>query len=341
MNVMTKLVVVFLTFLQVAFGANFTYPDFKQCYENNVKSFVYFGDIRAVAVSEHLAVAYSPVKPEVAYEKHDPFLNLYLFRSKKTLDPVRLKSTRKLKLGEWIAGMDDNSLYVGNFSKTGSPLDSFYLHNAQMSPNSIISCLCCEVYGLGIGAGTFIGSEYITRFMNQEEVYYGDIGVRFAKEGKDFVVAYIDPFLKNQGFKKGDVIQRVNQKKIDSLKELNQIVLFAKPKSTITLQLKRDGKTQKVRAQVFKREGGGYLSDVFLEKKGIFFDKNMTVSHVDEGSFGQESGLKKGDKLLQVDDREIQDQDSLKEYLSNAKKKRVHLLFERDGFQFFIKLDLK
>ena len=325
---------------QVANAAGFTYPDFRQCYNKNKQSFVYFGETRAVAVSKHLAVAYSQTKPKVAYVKFDPFLNLYLFRSAKALKPVKLKSTHSLKLGEWIAGMDDTSLYAGNFAKSGDLLDSFYLQNAKLEANSIISCLCCEVYGLGIGAGSFIGSEYIKRFitMSGKSPYYGDIGVRFEKKANNFVVKSIDPFYPNQLLQVNDKILKIDGKKVYSLKQLNQKVLFSAPKSTIKIELLRGKKVLKINLKVRSRMGGGYLSDSFLEKKGIFFDKDMKIIKVNKNSFGEKSGLLVGDKLMQIDNKMIKNQNDMKTYLSNLKSKEAQLLFDRKDFQFFVKI---
>jgi len=337
---MVRVVVSLFLIFQVANSAGFTYPDFRQCYTKNRASFVYFGDTRAVAVSKHLAVAYSKTTPKVTFIKFDPFLNLYLFSSKKTLKPVRLKSTKSLKLGEWIAGMDDTSLYAGNFAKSGDVLDSFYLQNAKLDENSIISCLCCEVYGIGIGAGSFIGSEYIKRFINSKEIYYGDIGVRFAKHANDFIVKSRDPFHANQLLEVNDKILKINGKKVTSLKQLNQIVLFAKPKSTINIEFMRDKKRIKRTLVVRSRIGGGYISDSFLEKRGMFFSDDMKIIKIDKKSFADVSGLHVGDKLIQIDHKKIDTQDDVKVYLSNLKSKEAQLLFDRDDFQFFVKIGL-
>ncbi len=336
---MIRLVISFFLIFQVANSANFTFPDFRQCYTKNKQSFVYFGDVRAVAVTKHLAVAYSQTKPKVPFVKFDPFLNLYLFSSKKTLKPIHLKSTKFLKLGEWIAGMDDTSLYAGNFAKSGDVLDSFYLQNAKLDENSIISCLCCEVYGLGIGAGSFIGSEYIKRFINIKEIYYGDIGARFEKHANDFIVKSIDPFYVNQLLNIDDKILKINGKKVTSLKQLNQTVLFAKPKSIIIIELLRGKNILKRSLVVRSRMGGGYLSDSFLEKKGIFFDDNMKINKISKKSFAKRSGLHVGDKLIQIDQKKIKNQNDVKEYLSSIKLKEVHLLFDRNDFQFFVKVE--
>jgi hypothetical protein len=337
---MIRVVISLFLIFQVANSAGFTYPDFRQCYAKNKQSFVYFGETRAVAVTKHLAVAYSKTKPKVSFVKFDPFLNLYLFESKKALKPIRLKSTHALQLGEWIAGMDDTSLYAGNFAKSGDLLDSFYLQNAKLEENSIISCLCCEVYGLGIGSGSFIGSEYIKRFIKSKNIYYGDIGVRFEKRADNFVVKSRDPFYPNQLLHVDDKILKINSKKVTSLKQLNQTVLFSKPKSIITIELLRGKNILKRSLVVRSRMGGGYLSDSFLEKKGLFFDKEMKIIRVTKKSFAQNSGLKVGDKLIQIDHKMIESQNDIKNYFSKLKSKEAQLLFDRDDFQFFVKIGL-
>jgi len=236
--------------------------------------------------------------------------------------------------------MDDTSLYAGNFAKSGDLLDSFYLQNAKLETNSIISCLCCEVYGLGIGAGSFIGSEYIKRFMSSKDIYYGDIGVRFEKKAKDFIVKSRDPFYPNQLLHVNDKILKINGKKIRSLKQLNQTVLFSKPKSVVTIELLRGKHRLKRSLSVRSRMGGGYLSDSFLEKKGIFFDKDLKIIKIKKDSFAQISGLHVGDKLMQIDHKTINTQNEIKEYLSNLKSKEAQLLFDRADFQFFVKIGL-
>ena len=59
--------------------AEFVYPDFTQCYEKNRASIVYFGQTRAVAISEKLAVAYTKEKPTVPFIKHDYLLAVIHF----------------------------------------------------------------------------------------------------------------------------------------------------------------------------------------------------------------------------------------------------------------------
>lgn len=337
---MMRLVLGFVVLAQFAFSVQFVYPDFKQCYNKNQKSFVYIGPIRAIAVGPHSAVAYLKTKPNIPFVKYDPFLNLYLFHTKQTLHPVRLKSTHSLKVGEWIGGMDEDSLFVGNFAKSGDVLDSMYLQNTSLKPNSIVSCLCCDVYGLGVGKGEFIGSEYIKRFVNSKDIFYGDIGARFEKKDGKFYVVDTDPFYKNNQLKVGDEILSINSKKFHSLKELNQAILFAKPKSKIQLTIKRDKKMMSFLSIVTARSGGGNIEDSFLEKKGFIFDEKMKIVSIQKDSFAHKNGLKVGDKLLEIDQIPVSSSAHLRKLLSDLKEKEVHLLFDRNDFQFFVNLTL-
>ncbi|MBE0491200.1 MAG: PDZ domain-containing protein [Sulfurospirillum sp.] len=323
---------------QVTFALEFVYPDFKQCYEKNKNSFVYFDNLRAIAVDAHRAVAYSKTKPTHPYIKHDPFLNLYLFESKKPLKPVKLKDTKYLKIGEWIAGADERSLYAGNLAQMGDIMDSFYLQNAKLDANSMVLCLCCEVYGLGTGGGTFIGSEYIKRFLTQTNPFYGDIGVLFEQKGQNFYIKQLNPLHAGEELRLGDELVKIDGKKPSSLKTLNQYILFAKEKQKIKLEILRDNAPLNCELQVFSRFGGDSVSDPFLEKKGIFLNQSLVIVKITKDSFGDTSGLKIGDKLLQINGLDINDTAKLKHFLTTTKMKTVQMLFERNNFQFFIKL---
>lgn len=337
---MIRFIISFLLFLQVTQATSFTYPDFTQCYNKNVQSFVYFGDTRAVAVSKYLAVAYSKTTPKVDFIKFDPFLNLYLFKSTKALTPVKFKSTHLLQLGEWIAGMDDSSVYIGNFSKSGDLLDTLYVNNIAMEENSIVSCLCCEVYGLSVENGSFIGSEYIQRFIKEKDVYYGDIGAKFEKAGKDFFVKSIDPSFSNVALHVGDKILKINGKTIISLKQLTQTILFSKPQSKLNIEFLREKVIMQITAKVESKDNTSENSDSFFGKKGIFFNKDMKVKMLGKDGVGESSGLKVGDKLMQINGMEIMNEEDLKLSLSKVKDKSLQLLFDRNDFQFFIKLPL-
>ncbi len=332
---MLKLLLSIALFFSTSYGVSFTYPDFKQCYKKNLKSFVYFGNIKAVAISKYLAVAYLKTKPKRKYEKYDPLLNLYLFRSKEPLNAVKLRSSNKLKIGEWIAGMDEDALYVGNYATSDDIYDSIYLPNAKLSPSSIISCLCCDVYGLGIEGGKFVGSEFIKRLINSKEriIKYGDIGVEFKKIGKNFVVKEV---LDNkQPLKVGDRIVSINGKMLNSIKQLRRAILFSKPGVVLKVKYFRGKALIESDIKVKDR----FLDSGFYSKKfGIKFDKNLKIIDLKKTDLGYRSGLRVGDKILSINGKRVKNVEKIKEYFKKSRDKKIELLIDRDDFQFFVYL---
>jgi hypothetical protein len=104
----------------------------------------------------------------------------------------------------------------------------------------------------------------------------------------------------------------------------------------VNIKIRRNGKIKIVKTNVQKRYGGGYLADLFIERFGLFFTNEFTLTDVDDETIIGKKRLKAGDKLLQVDRMAVTDHKSLKKYISNKKERRTSLLFERDGFQFFL-----
>ncbi|MFK5881351.1 MAG: PDZ domain-containing protein [Sulfurospirillum sp.] len=335
-----RFILILIFTVNALFSVSFTYPDFKKCYKKDVKSIVYFGSTQAIAVSKHYAVAYLKKKPKHSFVRYDPFLNLYLFYSKKNLHPVKLKNTDKLTLGEWLASMDDDSMYTGNFAQRGIGLNIFFKQNSKTPPNSMISCLCCSIYGIGVGNGKFISSNFIKRFLDSKSVAYGDIGVRFLRRGKDVIVSSVNPMFPHQLLEVGDIIKKIDSKKVKKIEDIEDYILFQKIGKIVKLQFVRNNKLITQKIKVLKRYGGGELSDSFLERKGMFFDKNLRIKAIKKGSFAWKSGLRTGDKLLQIDRINVANEDDIRRIFSSLKKKEVNLLFDRNDFQFFIKVVL-
>lgn len=324
--------------------AEFVYPDFTQCYEKNRASIVYFGQTRAVAISEKLAIAYSKEKPTVPFIKHDYLSNLYLFESAKPLIPMKLKATSELKLGEWLASMNDNSLNVVNASKIGRDAQSLFQFGGLGEPNSIVGGLCCEMYGLGIGDKYYIGSEALTRFIEGKSASYGDLGARFVEGNETIFVDMIDTNASKTKLKVGDKITALNGKNVKNLAEFHEAFLLGKSNAKLSATLERNNswveenllytppkpQPKKV-APVVKKES-------YLETKGFKLGADLKLSDPMRGSFAEMNGLKEGDRLMQVDDTRIDKLSDVDAYLAKSKNKEIILLFERNDFQFFVTL---
>lgn len=329
----------------IATKAEFVYPDFAQCYEKNRASVVYFGKTRAIAVSEKYAIAYSKEKPTVAFVKHDALAHLYLFESSKPLSPVRLKPIQELKLGEWLASMSENTLYTGTASRIGKgDISEFSAQGAEKS--TIVGGLCCDMYGLGIGEKLFINSDFLTQFIEGKTAAPALSKARFG-EAKDstVVVTAVD----GGKFKVGDKIGAINGKEVKNLAQLEEAFAQAEASSKALIKFERDGKgleenlyAQKAvsaKTTETKKAPPPVKKESYLDTKGLSVSDDLRVLEPKRGTFAERSGLKAGDKLIQIDGISVQTMAEAEAYLLKNRHKEVTFLFERHQFQFFVTLE--
>lgn len=350
-----RLLLSLFLFSQVIFAADavvptpskmeFVYPDFTQCYEKNRQSVVYFGTTRAIAISENKAIAYSKEKPSVPFIKHDYLAHLYLFESPKPLIPIKLKPTDELKPGEWLASMSENSLIVVNFSKIGKGANDYFEHSGRGEQNSIVAGLCYEMYGLGIGDKFFISSESLEKFIASKNASYIELGARFEENNETIVVEFVDPNNKETKLKAGDKILSLNGKKVKNLSEFQEAVLASKSSQKLSASIQRDNVwiEQNLLAVskpkvLPKPKVVEPKKESYLQTKGFKFDNDMKVLDVPSGSFVDKSGLKTGDRLIQIDDMKIEKIADVDNFFAKNKNREISLLFDRNDFQFFVTL---
>ena len=75
-----------------------------------------------------------------------------------------------------------------------------------------------------------------------------------------------------------------------------------------------------------------------MQNKGFRFDNDLKIREIKRGSFAEQSGLKVGDRLMQVDEYPITQIQEADAYLARMSYRDVSLLFDRDDFQFFVTL---
>lgn len=333
----------------VANKAEFVYPDFSQCYEKNKASIVYFGTTRAIAVSEKYAVAYSKEKPNVPFVKHDYLSHLYLFESPKPLMPVKLKTTHELKLGEWLGSMTDKSIIAVNASKIGKSANDFFEFGGAGEANAVVGGLCCEMYGLGIGDKFFIGSEVLEQFVQGKTASFPELGVRIVDANESVQVDFVDPTFKEARLKAGDRITLLNGKKVSNVQEFGEVLKSFKDLSKVSAQVQRNSawieenilapkvQPKKVAPPKVKKSAVP-KKESYLQTKGFSFDNDLRITQIKPGSFAEKSGLKIGDRLMQVETTPISRVSQADESLRNVGNREIHLLFDRDDFQFFVTL---
>ena len=64
----------------------------------------------------------------------------------------------------------------------------------------------------------------------------------------------------------------------------------------------------------------------------------MKIIDPSYASLAEKSGLKEGDRLIQIDDVRVEKMAEVDAYLAKSKNKEMSLLFERNDFQFFVTL---
>lgn len=164
------------------------------------------------------------------------------------------------------------------------------------------------------------------------------------------------------GIKKGDIITKVNEKKIESPESLFETVHNLKPGDKVTILLTRDGKEQSVVATLdksdqvpkdfnynynykFKMPPMPDMGDMQFDgiwgprqpKLGIKAQdaedgKGVNVIEVEDSSAAWKAGLKKGDIILQFDGSEVNSTNELVEQFQEARKKStIKVRIQRGG----------
>ncbi len=267
-----------------------------------------------IPISKHKRLVFSKTIPTSKILKYDPFLSLYLVEDKDGFKyPFSVKNTKNLS----IASINKLHISKGRIVKKQIGLNNFASFSKKVSSPSLLLDSFCVINGIVTPDG-IIDKKYIVRFLQVKKVLYADIGIRLKDLETKSIVDRVNPFIGSM-FVKGDVILEFDGKKVKYSSVLMRSILFSKIGSKHSIKIKRDKKILNLKVYALKRYGGGYISDSFLESLGFYFDKQMKISKIDKKA--EHYHLKKGDKFVKI-----------------VKNK---LLFQRDGFDFFINKDSK
>jgi len=285
-----------------------------------------------ISINKNQRLIFSKTRPKSKILKYDKFLNLYLVEDKKNFKyPFRINN--KLTLG--TAAVNTKTVIEGKITKHQVGLNKFAKYNEPLFIPSILLNSCCALEGIITPEG-IIEKEYIDRFLKIKKVEYADIGIRIKDEKKLVIVDSSNPFMNNNPFKIGDCILKYDGKKVKNSADLMRWILFAKVGSKHKLKIKRANKTINLSVISQKRQGGGYISDTFLEFLGLSFNKTLHIVSIEKKA--KKYQLLLGDKLLQIDGEKIKTEQDILKKLAHEKKES-HLLFQRDNFQFFIRVN--
>jgi len=285
-----------------------------------------------VPLKNNQRLIFSTTPPKAKIIKHDPYLSLYLVEDEKKFKYPFLININ-MPLG--LIGVDNKRVVEGKIVKKQVGLNTLATFSEPLSAPSLILNSCCALEGIVTERG-IIEKEYIERFLKTKEVSYGDIGIRVKDENGTVIVTSSNPFIQGNLVQEGDAVLEFDGKKVKESAQLMRDILFSPIGSKHTLKIKRADKVAMHKVATQKRAGGGYRADIFLEFLGLSFDKNLRILHIDKQAMHY--GLKVGDKLMQINKKGIRTQEDIFSQI-NKPKNEVNLLFERENFQFFVKVN--
>ena len=204
------------------------------------------------------------------------------------------------------------------------------IHGQTRAPR-VVTPRAAEVFWSGGGSRLGVS---ITDVSADDSKTKGNAGVLIDDVDEDSPAA-------KAGLKKGDIITKVGDKKISNAGDLTTAVRSHKPGEKVAISYLRDGKEQKVNAELGKWKGMKSLEPLKMEKimdqwqgmenfesprvmsaqgypslysgrpkLGLSIQdtddgKGVKVLEVDEESNAAKAGIKEGDIILSVDDKQI------------------------------------
>ena len=324
----------------------------------------------------------------------DPMTDLALIKIKaKDLTPLKFGSSSKTEVGSWVVAIGspfglEQTVTAGIVSAKGrilgsGPYDDFIQTDASINPGNsggpllnldgdvigINTAIIPSGQGLGFAIPSDLATGVIDQLTKQKTVSRGWMGVAIQnvtedlakyygiKETKGVYVAKVyegDPADK-AGIKVGDVIFSINEKKIDSSRDLTLTIGSSSVGETVNVTLIRDGKEKMLKVKLGKRPEqdpetreamNGYDSFGFRLKR-IDSDiarklgypeniKGLVVMDIEHDSLAAKTRVHQGDLLLEVNRQKIDNIDEYQQSLDKIKKGgMVQLLFKRGDSHVF------
>lgn len=284
-----------------------------------------------IPVKNNQRLIYSKTPSKSKILKQDPFLSLYLVE-----DKSNFAYDFDFNIGQdfTLASVNDKNSIKGKIVKNQVGLNSLARYSKKYQAPALLLNNCCSLEGIVTPNG-IIQKEYIQRFLSSAPAEYSDIGIRVKNDNGFVVITASNPYMKNNPFKRGDLILAFDGKRVKAASVFMRELLFSKIGSKHKIKIKRGSKFFTFHVTTQKRVGGGEISDTFLEFKGIYFNKKLQI--VKLSPYFKEYGLLLGDRLIQVNTTSVQTQEELLRYIENFQN-FSSLLFERDKFQFFVNI---
>jgi len=306
--------------------------NFKACQQKIIDSKSLIIKSITLPIENKIRLVFSEIKPNAKVLKFDPYLNLYLLEDRSGFNYPFNFSTEKNKK---FAVINNKTYKLTKIIDKQVGLNSLAHLGTNIKTPAIITTNCCQLEAFVTSQGV-IEKEYLEHFVFSKESNYATVGIR-VKSVKNIVeVSSINPFFKNNPFLIGDKILSLDGTRVKNISKFMRTILFSPLLSKHYFRVKREEKELVLSVITQRREGGGFLSDTFLEKKGIYFNEMAEVIELKKRD--NRSKLKVGDKVVKVNGYRINSSSEIRKYISQYED-FISLLVERDGFQFFVKIN--
>ncbi|OMH40324.1 RIP metalloprotease RseP [Desulfurobacterium indicum] len=138
----------------------------------------------------------------------------------------------------------------------------------------------------------------------------------------------------NSTLRQGDIIEKVNGKKVETWEDFEKIVTL-NPDKTLKLFIKRNGKeiTVNVKTERDNETGTGFINVIPAIKP--------IVGQVAKNSPAEKAGLKKGDIILKIDEKEIKSWEDVVNIIKSSNGKVLTITVLRNGKRINLKVKPK
>ncbi|PLY01422.1 MAG: peptidase [Desulfuromonas sp.] len=237
----------------------------------------------------------------------------------------------------------DASINPGN---SGGPL-----LNIRGEVIGINTAIVASGQGIGFAIPIRLAKSIADQLMTNGEVRRGWLGVRIQaltaelaasfglKRTRGALVTEVMPGMPaaQAGIQRGDIILRFDGREIHGVRDLQLRVASTLSGSVAEVEVLREGRTLSLQVKVSEREvAAGSAEKTVPRPKSLGFevatdsDGSVTVSAVDPAGAAAASGLRSGDKILQVNEHEVADLHMFEQAVSAVRKdKNIRLLVRR------------
>jgi serine protease Do len=249
----------------------------------------------------------------------------------------------------------DASINPGN---SGGPL--FNMNGEVVGINTAI---IATGQGIGFAIPINVAKELLVPLREKGRVVRGWLGVQVQRVTPDLAKSFgldrergalvadvmPDTPAAKAGIERGDIIIEFNGRKIEEMNDLPRVVASTPPNTDVPMKLLRKGqeKTVQVRVAELKEErvaegGGGTLEEnlgmtvqeltpEIARNLGVSESKGVVVTNVEDGSPADEAGIRRGDVVLEVNQKKIQTVQDYRAAISRVGGSDSLLLLVRRG----------